>query len=278
MALSATENEAFAAFEKAGWEKAAEAYHDHWGRLSTQSAEPMLDAARVGPGSVVLDVATGAGYIAAAARARGAEAIGLDFSAAQVALASRIYPKIEFRQGDAQNLPFADDTFHALVMGFGMNHLPDPERAVAEAWRVLKPGGCFAFTVWAAPGAADGFGIVLKSIESNSVPNPDLPPAPPYFRFADEKEVQSVLEDAGFANISTSIVPQTWRHDTPDKVFDAFNEGAVRATAMLRSQPESVREIIRKNVREAVRKLAVGDEFHVPVPASLSVGQKPDGS
>lgn len=274
MKLTAGETEAFVAFETSGWERAAEAYHDHWGALSSQSATAMLDAAGVGPGSLVLDVATGAGYVAAAAHDRGARALGLDFSAAQVALAARTYPQIQFLRGDAANLPLDDGSLDAVVMGFGMNHLPDPEAAAAEAWRVLKPGGRFAFTVWAAPGPADAFGIVLTAIEANSVPDPDLPPAPPYFRLADAREAAALLMRAGFVRPATSIVAQTWRHRSPDQVFDAFNEGAVRATAMLRSQPEDVRRIIRRDVRAAVSQLAVGDEFHVPVPAALSVGHK----
>lgn len=275
MVLSADETEAFAAFEKSGWEKAAEAYHDHWGALSSQSAVAMLDAAGVFPGTKVLDVCTGAGYVAAKAHERGAIAKGLDFSTAQVTLASRVFPQVDFVEGDAQNLPFEDETFDGVVMGFGMNYLPDPSKATLEAWRVLKPGGKFAFTVWAKPGDADGFGIVLKSIDANSVPNSDLPPAPPYFRFADEREILDLLEGAGFAGVTTSIVPQIWRHKSPDHVFDAFNEGAVRATAMLRSQPEHIREIIRQEVRASVEQLAVGEEFHIPLPAALSVGQKP---
>ena len=98
MTLSELELQAFSSFEKAGWDRAADPYHHHWDDLSRQSAEPMLDAARVKNGSTLLDVATGAGYIAAAAANRGAHAIGLDFSQAQVELARSLYPYIEFRQ------------------------------------------------------------------------------------------------------------------------------------------------------------------------------------
>lgn len=274
MALTDKDAEKFNAFEKAGWEKAAQAYHDHWGVLSAQSASATLDAAHVSNGSRLLDVATGAGYLAAAAAERGAAAIGLDFSAAQVDLAQRLCPNVSFQTGNAEALPFKEESFDAVVMGFGMNHLPNPELAIQEAYRVIKSGGWFAFTVWAKPKYGEGFGIVLSTIEAESVPNPDLPPAPPYFRFADDDEVKSALEEAGFSEISTSIVPQHWRHSSPDQVFDAFNEGAVRATAMLRSQPENVRDIIKRRVRDKVKRLRVSDEFVIPVPAALSAGQK----
>lgn len=274
MALTGEDAEEFKAFEKAGWEEAAQAYHDHWGALSSQSASATLDAARVSNGSRLLDVATGAGYLAANAAERGAVSVGLDFSPSQVDLAQSLHPNVAFQTGNAEALPFEEESFDAVVMGFGMNHLPNPELAIQEAHRVLKSGGWFAFTVWAKPQDGEGFGIVLKMIEAESVPSPNLPPAPPYFRFADDGEVKSALEDAGFSEISTSIVPQHWRHSSPDQVFDAFNEGAVRATAMLRSQPEGVRDVIKRLVRDKVRHLRVGDEFVIPVPAALSSGQK----
>lgn len=262
------------AFEKNGWEKAAEAYHDHWGALSAQSALPMLQLAKVKQGSKVLDVATGAGYIAAAAESIGAVPIGLDFSSAQVELAQKTHPGTEFVQGDAQELPFDDQVFDAVVMGFGMNHLPKPEKAAQEAWRVLKPGGAFAFSVWATPAKGEGFGIVLAAIEKHGVSDIKLPAAPPYFRFADPAEVKAVLEPTGFTRVSTRVMAQTWRHSNPSEVFDAFNKGAVRATAMLNSQPESARERIREVVRAEVCELKQGDEYQIPVPASLSVGFK----
>ncbi len=274
MAFSKKDIEPFNAFEENGWQSAAGAYHDHWGPLSAQSALSLLKLAKVAPGAHVLDVATGAGYVAAAAKRLGAIPIGLDFSTAQVELAQKVFPDIEFTQGNAQELPFEDQRFDAVVMGFGMNHLPQPEKAAEEAWRVLKPGGAFAFSVWAAPAPRQGFGIVLSAIEKYGVPNAKLPAAPPYFRFADANEAISTLEAAGFADVATMSAPQVWKHSTPDEVFDAFNEGVVRATAMLKAQPENVRARIRDAVRAEVRTLKQGDDYLIPAPAALSVGFK----
>jgi len=76
--------EAFHAFEQSGWERASAHYENAFGTLTPPAAGPLLDAAHVSAGRRVLDVAPGPGPIAAAAAARGADVIGLDFSAAVV--------------------------------------------------------------------------------------------------------------------------------------------------------------------------------------------------
>src|ERR671933_2607993 len=109
---------AFRAFEHAGWEEVATQYDDAFTPLTIQASEPLLDAAGVRSGTRVLDVATGPGYVAARAAQRGANATGVDFSAAMVALARRQHPSIEFRVGDAEAIPLPDASFDAVVMNF----------------------------------------------------------------------------------------------------------------------------------------------------------------
>src|SRR6267142_475921 len=93
-------------FEQAGWQRAAERYADAFGGVTAQTAEALLDAARVSSGTRVLDVATGPGFIAAAAARRGAQVTGLDFSPAMIALARTRQPSIDNGEGDAEKLPF----------------------------------------------------------------------------------------------------------------------------------------------------------------------------
>ena len=223
MPLSDADLKAFSDFERSGWETAAAPYHHHRGDVSTQSAAAMLDAARVSTGSRVLDIATGAGYVAAEVKRMGASAVGVDFSEAQVELAGSTHSDVEFRQADAEELPFRNEAFDSVVMGFGMNHMPRPEIVCREACRVLKSGGWFAFTVWAAPREAEGFGIVLAVIEEHGTPVTDLPDAPPYFRFADSDEARRLLKQSGLVDARTELVPQFWRHGHADQLFDAFN-------------------------------------------------------
>ena len=90
---------AFRSFEHAGWQNVSKQYHESFANLTSQAIEPLLDAVTAGKGTRLLDVATGPGYVAAAASQRGASVIGVDFSAAMVADANRQYPNIQFREG-----------------------------------------------------------------------------------------------------------------------------------------------------------------------------------
>ena len=273
MTLSESDRAAFSDYEKRSWDKAADLFHRHWGDLTAQSAEPLLDAAGVRAESKVLDIATGAGYVAAAAARRGAIPVGLDFSQSQVDLAHKTYPGIDFRQGDAEDLPFGPNVFDAIVMSLGLLHMPNAERALAEAYRVLKPGGFFAATVWAKLEENPAFRIVFGAIECLGS-KVELPPAPPYFRFSDVVEAKRVLASAKFIEPQTKLVPQYWRHSSPDALFDAFHEGAVRAAAMLRAQSEEVRHKIKIAVRDQVLPLAQGEIYVIPAPVVMMQARK----
>ena len=108
--------------------------HHHWRRRA-------VDLARVGPGSRVLDVATGTGDLAIELAARGAEVVGSDFSEGMLELAREKAPGIRFEVGNALALPYADDEFDAVTVGFGARNFDDLDRGLAEMARVTRPGG-----------------------------------------------------------------------------------------------------------------------------------------
>src|SRR3954453_2495582 len=178
---------AFKAFEAEGWTRKAATYDRLTARATARLIEPLLDAAAVQSGTRLLDVACGPGRCAAAAAARGAVPVGLDMAVGMVAAARARHPELEFRQGDAERLPFADASFDAVVAGFVVNHLPRPESALAECARVLRPGGSVAVTVWARPERMRLLGVLAEAVErTEAVRDPGLPSGgPDPFRFAD---------------------------------------------------------------------------------------------
>ena len=266
---------AFHEFEHAGWERAAEYYGDAFGGVTTQIAQPLLDAVDVRAGTRLLDVATGPGFIAAAAAARGAVVTGLDFSRAMIADARRRHPAITFREGDAEALPFDEGSCDAVTMNFGLLHLARPEAAIADARRVLHPGGRYAFTVWAAPEQAVGFGLVLRALEEFGRTDVALPEGPPFFRFSALDESRQTLERAGFVDADARVLALTWRLDSADRIYEALSRGGVRTAAVLRAQTPAALDAIRAAVRRSAERYRQGDRFVLPMPAVLASGTKP---
>lgn len=267
-------DDAFSAFERQGWEQLAQTYHAYYADLTTQSSGALLDALEVGPGTRFLDVASGPGYVAAAAAARGADAVGVDFAAAMVEQATRLNPGLTFKVGSAEDLPFPDESFDAVGVNFGMFHFSHPEIALAEAFRVLHSGGRIAFTVWADRDKAVALNVVLKALEAYGQTDVGLPEAPPFFRFSDPAECERVLLDAGFAEPNVQKVDQTWSIRAPETPFHALMRGGVRVAAMLKAQTPQALDLIEKAVAESVAAYQSDGEVRVPMPAVLAFAQK----
>src|SRR5262249_20611660 len=146
-----------------------------------------------------------------AAAKRGAAVIGIDFSATMIAEAQKRNPDVEFREGDAEHLPFGNDLVDAAAANFVILHLARPDQALAQASRVACPGWRFEVTVWAKPEEAVGFGIVLGAIAKYGNLNVPLPEGPPFFRFSEPDECVRSLLAAGFQSPKVVKVAQVWR-------------------------------------------------------------------
>lgn len=266
--------EAFRRFEHEGWESLPDAYHRAFASLTGQSVAALLDTARVGKGTRALDVATGPGYVAVAAAARGASVTAVDFSRAMVERARRDHPGIEFLEGDAEALDFPERSFDAVVMNYGLLHLARPDRALAEAHRVLRPGGRLAFTVWLPPERTPGFGLVLNAIREHGTMEVPVPEGPPFFRFGDPAEAQRALAVAGFAEAGSREVAQTWRLPNVEALFAIMSNSTVRTGALLRAQTPSAFAAIREAVTVRARVYRKGDTIELPMPALLSWGRR----
>ena len=278
MAIQVSEDtNAFRAFEHSGWNAASEAYESAVGPLTVQSVGDTLDAAGVIDGCKVLDVCTGHGVLALGATKRGAKVSAIDLAEAMVAAARRNAPMAECSQGDAQQLPYSDDTFDAAVCGFGIIHLPEPDRALAEIRRVLRPGGRVAVSVWERPSPRNGFGLVMGAIKAHGRLDVSLPYGPDFFQFGDHESLKAALEETGFVDVGTKPIPLTLALDSESAFMEVVVlKGTVRAKALLLAQEESALTTIRTAVSQAVAKLFRSEDgFRVPMPAIVGSGTKP---
>jgi len=266
--------DAFWEFERAGWQRAAPRYEECWTDTGF-FVEPLLDAAGVGAGTRLLDVACGPGFVSEAAAKRGAEPVGLDVAAAMLEQARRRCPGLTFVEGDAQQLPVPDGSFDAVTMSFGILHLSEPETALAEARRVLVPHGRFAFTAWVAEGNAVAE-IVDSAVAAHAEPV-ELPKGPDFYRFADPEECRRELGEAGFAadSVRMDTVAVPWRVPTPELLFEAELEAGVRTSAVLRAQSPERLDAIRTAIADGVRRYADGDSFTLPIVARVISASAP---
>jgi len=264
----------FRAFEHSGWQKIPRQYHEAFSDLTPQAIGPLLDAIGVRKGIQLLDVASGPGYATAAAVRRGANAVGIDFSAEMVAEAKKQHPAVEFQEGDAEELPFPDGSFDAVVINFGLLHFARPEQALKEAHRVLRSRGKIGFTVWDKPEKAIGFSIVLRAIQAHGNMNVPIPPGPPFFRFSDPEECSQALRQAGFVTPNVVGVPLVLRLKSPEALFKLMQEGTVRTAGILGAQSTEALAAISKAIRDAARAYQKAETIELPMPAVLSSATK----
>lgn len=261
----------FGDLEHQGWLEKAEAYRNLFGRITEQAITPILATFGDLSGKRFLDVGSGTGELTAQAAARGATAEGLDFAATMVAKATEQYPSIPFREGDAENLPYPDAHFDAAACSFGLLHMPNADRALMEARRVLKAGGRYTFTVWCGPDqGSDFFKLVMGAIREHGTLDVPLPPAPPVFRFADTRECARALREAGFAAPDTDSLPLTWRTDDPQAILELIYKSIVRTPMVLRAQTEEARTRIHKAIIAGAEHYRTRGVIHLRFPAVLA--------
>ncbi|MGF1631720.1 MAG: methyltransferase domain-containing protein [Kiloniellaceae bacterium] len=131
---------------------AAEVYEEFFvPALFGEWAPRLCDAAKVVEGERVLDVACGTGSFAREGARRGgadARVAGLDRNAGMLAVARRLAPDVDWREGLAEELPFGDGSFDVVASQFGLMFFEDRVKALAEMGRVLRPGGRLTVAVW----------------------------------------------------------------------------------------------------------------------------------
>lgn len=272
--MSAT---SFRQIEHAAWIRKAAIYDEVAGVLTGQAIAPILDALGHLSGARLLDVACGTGHLAGAAADRGADVDGVDLTAPMVGRARTNYPDLAFIAADGEALPYGDASFDALTCAFGLLHMEHPDIAIDEAFRVLRPGGRFVFTLWY--GAARGgefFALVEDAVQGHGARDVSLPPAPDAFRLTDPEECSRALGAAGFADAQrTTTIPVSWRGGDPDDLIDFIDKVTVRTAMVLHAQTAAVRQRIHRAIVEGAKRHRKGDGIELAWPAALVTAVKP---
>ncbi len=125
----------FKSLEQSGWIEKASAYDAHFAAITDQANWSILESAGNVDGCDVLDICCGTGNLAAAALTRGARVTAIDFAPTMIEIARSKVASARFQVGDAEALPFLNESFDVALCSFGLWHLAEPDKALAEVAR-----------------------------------------------------------------------------------------------------------------------------------------------
>jgi ubiquinone/menaquinone biosynthesis C-methylase UbiE len=214
-------------------------------------AEHLCETADVQAGWRVLDVATGSGNAALAAARRGCEAVGVDYVPALLergrvrAAAERL--EVRFVEGDAEDLPFADASFDAVLSIYGVMFAPDHRRAASELARVCRPGGRIALASW----TPDGFiGETFRVFSRHLPPAPGLQPP---VRWGDEAYLDTLFEPVA-ASVTHHRRTAVFRFRSAEENVDFFRTYYGPTLRAFESLDPASRESLRIDLLDLARR------------------------
>lgn len=265
----------------AAWRK----WHSHIAAFTRGATDSILEAAQLRPGMRVLDLASGVGDPAlsiAAVVGPSGSVTASDMGPGMISLAEELARKqglanIEFREANAESLPFADASYDALTCRFGIMFFPDLGKALHECLRVLKPGGRVAFVAWGKreqPFFGATAGILLKHVPLP--PPPPDPDAPNVTMFGESNRLRHALEVAGFIAVheEARIVQGKWKGSL-EEYWAQFSEIAAPFRPLIEQlTPEKKTQAIAE-ILAALKKLWNGKEMVMPLEIVIGTGVRP---
>ena len=258
------------------WSQLAADYDAVFASISTQAIPEMLDSLGELKGKKHLDVACGTGHLVAAASQRRAASEGIDFAEPMVEIARASYPNHVFRTAEAIQLPYDNFSFDAVTCAFGLSHIENSQAAVDEAYRVLKPGGYFAFTLWFdAENGNELFQIVNDAFARFVTVPLTLPGSWTRLRFANVQACEVITRQSGFSAPIFKKLPIVQEVVAAPLIVALFEKISVRSKMILDSQPRSVQQHILEYILSQVEALRRNGIIRLAWPALLTVVQKP---
>jgi SAM-dependent methyltransferase len=235
------------------------------------AAVALCDACAVSAGQGVLDVAAGDGNFATAAAREGASVIATDLSPGMVergrARSQAEGWAIEWREADAEDLPFDDASFDCVGSAFGAMIAPRPRRVAEELFRVVRPGGTVGMTAWTPSSKA----VELFSIGRKYQPAPpDLPMAE---EWGEEEVVRERFEGLA-SKIGTEARMLPWEAPSVDE-FEAAMGKTPPAAAAREALPDEDLAALRAEQREVIERWSGGGPISIDVEYMQIVARKP---
>lgn len=262
--------------QRYGWDKAAAFYERSWQMQLEPAQSHLLDLAQIGSGTKVLDVACGTGLVTfRAAELAGPEGsvTGTDISE-QMVMAAREHPtargvgNVAFERMDAEGLEFTAGSFDCVLCALGLMYMPDPQKAIREFFRVLRPHGRAVAAVWGERrkcGWADIFPIVDSRVQSEVCPM--------FFNLGTGRVLSQMFAVAGFHEIDVRRLDVRLRYETAEQACEAAFAGGPVALAYSRFSQDMKDEAHREYLA-SLEPYRTDEGYSVPGEFVVAVGMK----
>ncbi len=233
-----------------------------------QWAPILCEAADVGPGQRLLDVACGTGIVARTAAdlvAPDGKVVGLDLNEAMLTVARRVRPDIEYHQGDATALPFPDGSFDIALCQMALMFFPDRLTALREMARVIKPDGTAAITVPSRLDAQVAFSPFVDLAAHHAGPAA-MSLLSTYFVCGDLDELTELVASAGLHVTSTRTHVGVYRAPS----VDAFVTTEIESTPLIERISDEVYQRIRADACDVLAPFTAADgTIEAPFPCHV---------
>jgi SAM-dependent methyltransferase len=241
-------------------------------------AQVVVDFADLQSGDRVLDVACGTGVVARFAAERvgeGGTVVAVDLNPGMLAVARSLPAprgaRVEWRQADALELPFADQAFDAVLCQLGLQFFTDRVAALREMCRVLRPGGRVVLMVWRPIERSPGFAVLAPALERHIGPDASSIMRAP-FSLGDAEELGSLVGEGGFEALD--LRAQTGGVHFPSvESFVASYVGGSPLAGPVAAAPAEARGALLAEVAANLRQF--GQELEFPIEAHLARARRP---
>lgn len=262
--------------QRYGWDYSSPHYDTGWQHQLGPAQERLLKKSNLKKGEKVLDISCGTGLVTIPiARAVGSEGevVGIDLSEGMIQKAAEETEKkgfshITFEHMDAEDLDLSDSSFDIAINSLGLMYYPNPDKAIKEMYRVVKPGGRATALVWgrrSACGWTELFPIVDRRVESDVCPL--------FFQLGTGENLYRTFQKAGFEDLRSDRFDMTLHFDSDEQAITAAFLGGAVALAYRKFDKQTKNEVHAEYI-ESIKSYSDGSGYEIPGEFVIVSGRK----